>query len=218
MIVLGLDGALGSFACALECDGGQTCALEVPAKKALERGLAAISACIAEAGVTPVRIDRLAVGIGPGTFTGLRIAIAFAKSLAAAWRKPLCGVSSFDALEAGYDGVGPLLTVVRGRSGVISARYRAGDANARASGYVADVLEELAPSFEDGPLTVLGASEDVLAALGERGQQVHSVQPAYPSPARAIARVAAAREPARSVHEIRADYGELPAARVPKHL
>jgi len=218
MIVLGLDGALGRFACALEGDGEQTCALDVPANVALERGLTALAACMAEAGVTPDRIDRVAVGVGPGTFTGLRIAIAFAKSLAAAWRKPLCGISSFDALEAGYAGTGPLLTVVRGRSGVISARYRSGNADVRASGYIADVLDELAPAFEEGRVAVLGASEDVLAALGERGQQVHSVQPVYPSHARAVARVAIAREPASSAHEIRADYGEQPAARVPKHL
>ena len=218
MIVLGLDGALGRFSCALEGDCGEDCTFDLPAKMALEGGLSAISACMAEAKVTPGQIDRVAVGIGPGTFTGLRIAIAFAKSLAAAWRKPLCGVSSFDALEAGYRDTGPLLTIVRGRSGVISARYRAGNTTARSSGYVADVLAELAPSFEGASLTVLGASEDVLAALGERGQQVHSLQPVYPSPARAIARLAAAREPARSAHEIRADYGELPAARVPKPL
>lgn len=217
MIVLALDGALGSFTCALERDGEQCGVGDVPAKMALERGLAALAACVAGAGVQPEQIDRLAVGIGPGTFTGLRIAVAFAKSLAAAWRKPLCGISSFDALEAGYPGDGPLLCVVRGRTGVISARYRSGAASARASGYIADVLAELAPRFGGAPLAVLGAPEDVLSALGERGQQVQCVQPAYPT-ARAIARVAAAREPEANVHAIRADYGELPAARVPKGL
>jgi hypothetical protein len=34
----------------------------------------------------------------------------------------------------------------------------------------------------------------------------------------AVATVAALREPARSLHEVRADYGELPAAKVPKNL
>jgi hypothetical protein len=34
----------------------------------------------------------------------------------------------------------------------------------------------------------------------------------------AVASVAAQREPAHSLHEVRADYGELPAARVPKSL
>lgn len=217
MIVLGLDGALGNFSVAVEGEG-LACEALVSTKMALEHGLAALSRCMAERGVTAGEIDRIGVGIGPGTFTGLRIAIAFAKSLAAAWRVPLCGVSSFDALEAGYSGDGPRLCVVRGRTGVISARYTSEKTCVRASGYIAAVLEELAPSFDGDSLAVLGAAEDVLAALGERGHQVHSVQPAYPLPARAIARVAAAREPARSVHEVRADYGELPAARVPRHL
>ncbi|MDQ6823260.1 MAG: tRNA (adenosine(37)-N6)-threonylcarbamoyltransferase complex dimerization subunit type 1 TsaB [Candidatus Eremiobacteraeota bacterium] len=217
MIVLGLDGALGNFSVALDGEGAVRETL-VSTKMALEQGLAAVSRCMAEGGVTPRQIDRIGVGIGPGTFTGLRIAIAFAKSLAAAWRTPLCGVSSFDALEAAYAGNEPRLCVVRGRTGVISARYTSGGVCVRASGYIASVLEELAPAFQGVSLAVFGAAEDVLAALGERGQQVHCVQPAYPTPARAIARVAAAREPARSVHEIRADYGELPAARVPKTL
>ena len=123
MNVLAVDGALGGFSAAVAGDGGVAgCSFE-SGNVALERGLFAVSAVLRDAGQRPAEIDRLAVGVGPGTFTGLRIAIAYAKALAAVWERPLVPIDSFDILEFGrtFDDV---LTVVVGRPGVISARYR----------------------------------------------------------------------------------------------
>lgn len=210
-----MDAALGSFSCAVVRDGEVASAAELPGNVALEQGIAGVGMVLAQAGIEPQTLDRLAVGIGPGGFTGLRIAIAYSKSLAQGWSKPLVGVSSFDALEAEIAPVEPLLTVVRGRQGVISARVRYGNAAERASGYVAAVLDELLPKT-GSPLYVLGAAGEVAPELERRGIAFEVLEPLVQPAAVAVALVAESREPSASYHELRADYGELPAARVPK--
>ena len=49
-------------------------------------------------------IDKIAVAIGPGSFTGVRIALGIAKGLAMALNKPLIAVNELDILEAVADG------------------------------------------------------------------------------------------------------------------
>ena len=60
------------------------------------------------------------------------------------------------------------------------------------------------------------SAEDVRAALGERAIDVTTLPRAVEPAALAIAMLAAQRDPAASLHEVRADYGELPAVSVPK--
>lgn len=212
MIVLGIDGGLGQFSAALFEDGRAAAVKEISGKSALEGGMRAIAE-VADGR----RVDRIGAGIGPGSFTGVRIAISYAKALALGWNVPLCGITSFDALECGIDTGGrPLLTVVRGREGVISVRLRAADSEHRASGYIGDVFESLRPVLPSALALTGNGAEDVLAALGERGTEVTMLPRAIEPAALAIAMLAAKREPARSLHEVRADYGELPAVSVPK--
>lgn len=66
-------------------------------------------------------VDRVAVGIGPGTFTGLRIGIATAHALAQATGLPLVGISTLASLEraalATLSGPRPVLAVIDARRG-----------------------------------------------------------------------------------------------------
>lgn len=60
-----------------------------------------VAAVLAEAGLTPSALDGLVCSLGPGSFAGLRIGVAYAKGLAAGLDLPLQGVSSLAMLAQG---------------------------------------------------------------------------------------------------------------------
>lgn len=60
-----------------------------------------IKRLMAECGMTPRDLDAIGVGRGPGSYTGVRIAVSVGKTLAWAWDKTLLGVSSLEALAFG---------------------------------------------------------------------------------------------------------------------
>jgi len=65
------------------------------------RLLGLVDAALNEAGIGWEQIDRVAVGVGPGSFTGLRIGVATARALAQARGLPIAPVSTLRALAAG---------------------------------------------------------------------------------------------------------------------
>jgi tRNA threonylcarbamoyladenosine biosynthesis protein TsaB len=210
--ILALDAALGGFSAVL-LRGQAATTVATGRQDALEAGIARVAALLDEAGLTVRDLDRIAVGIGPGSFTGLRIAIAYAKSFAYAAGVPLVGISSYDALEPA-EAPTPRLTLVHGRRGVVCARLRDVDTAATACGPTADVLDRLLTG-PPGALAVAGNTEDVLADIAERGWIVRVLPPRADVPALAIAELARTATPAPSLHALAPDYGEAPAVTRP---
>lgn len=95
-----------------------------------------VARVLARADVDWAGVDRIAVGVGPGTFTGLRIGIATARALARARDIPLVAVSTLqslalarpgpDAVPAGLDTVLAVLDARRGE--VFAASWRVDEA------------------------------------------------------------------------------------------
>ena len=93
-------------------------------KPALASLLDCVTEVLARAEIALSDVDALAVCIGPGSFTGLRIGVAFAKSLAQARALPCIGVSSYDVAEAGSRALYPRASIVEGKRGYYYARLR----------------------------------------------------------------------------------------------
>ena len=65
-----------------------------------ERLMLAVDRALGDAGWPPASLDGLAVAIGPGSFTGLRIGLAAVKGLALALQRPIAAVPTLDAMAA----------------------------------------------------------------------------------------------------------------------
>lgn len=76
------------------------------------RLLPMVKAVIDEAGIEPADIGGIAVSSGPGSFTGLRIGMTTAKTLAQVWKVPVVGVSTLDALAHPLTGLANLVCPV----------------------------------------------------------------------------------------------------------
>lgn len=72
-----------------------------------------VDALLRQGGAHPSDLGALAVGIGPGSFTGVRIGLAAARGLAVALDLPGAGVSTLDALAAGAPGAMPVIDARR---------------------------------------------------------------------------------------------------------
>ena len=80
-----------------------------------ERLMPLIAEVMAMGGVALSDLDALGVGVGPGNFTGIRIAVSAARGLALALGIPAVGVSTFDALAHGLPR--PLIVIADARRG-----------------------------------------------------------------------------------------------------
>ena len=99
MIILAMDTSTPRAAIALACHDAPTRVAPLDPDRRHGRGLIpAIAALLTAEGLTVADLDAIAVGLGPGSYTGLRIGLTAAKTLAYAANKPLVGLDSLELI------------------------------------------------------------------------------------------------------------------------
>ncbi len=200
VMVLALDTASGACSAALWRDGA------IPARRLAEmtRGHAEalmpmVRTVIDEAGIAYADLDAIAVTIGPGAFTGLRIGLAAARGMALAARLPVVGVTTLEALAhaAGPDErVGrQVLAVIDSRRADVYAQLFSGDLDPLSEPEIC-APAELAARFAGAALVLCGDGAALLRdALREHGAQTISPAASHWPDAAIVAAIAARRLP-----------------------
>jgi tRNA threonylcarbamoyladenosine biosynthesis protein TsaB len=195
-VILGFDTATADTAVAVWAPGGPALerrddppAGERPGHSA--RLLELVEEVLEAAGGSWEQVERLAVGVGPGGFTGLRIGIATARGLAQARGLPVIGVSSLEALAAGAAGSDPVIAVIDARRGeVFAAAYPGFEPVALAPAALAARIEPGSLAVGDGAVRFREELERAGAAIPADGSPLHRVS------ALQVCRIGASGEPA----------------------
>jgi len=209
-MILSIDTCLGASSVAV-IDGERVLAArsEPMTRGHQERiGIIAREAAV-EAGIVFADLDRIGVTVGPGSFTGLRVGLAFAKGLATALSIPCVGVTTLEALAFGVDGF--VAAVLDARMGQVYIQVFSDGAPLMAPDAlgVGEAAARLAELYSGGPTTLVGSGAPLLA---DALNGANLLTPVAPDPV-AVARLAAAKAaPSHSPRPLylRAPYATLP--------
>lgn len=121
MKLLAFETSTEACSVALYLDGEVRERFEIAPRRHAELALPWADALLAEAGVARAQLDAVAVGRGPGAFTGVRLAIALAQGVALGLERPVLPVSTLAVLAAGAPADGPaqILATIDARMGEV---------------------------------------------------------------------------------------------------
>jgi tRNA threonylcarbamoyladenosine biosynthesis protein TsaB len=104
MKLLAFETATEACSVALWIDGDVRERFEVAPRRHAELALPWAEDLLADAGLARSQLDAIAVGRGPGAFTGVRLAVALAQGIALALDRPVVAISTLQVLAAGAGG------------------------------------------------------------------------------------------------------------------
>jgi tRNA threonylcarbamoyladenosine biosynthesis protein TsaB len=191
MNVLGFDTSTAATSVCLLRSDGEAFEHEPPAERLFEPPgharelMPAVERVMRDAGVGFADLDALAVGIGPGGFTGLRIGIATAHGIAQSAGIPLHPVLSLDALAAGIDSDVPFPLIDAKRQEVYGPGPFVGSID-----YAIGRAPEGALAAGDGSIRFREALESAGIRVAPADSRLHVVRSLY------ICRLAATVKPA----------------------
>jgi tRNA threonylcarbamoyladenosine biosynthesis protein TsaB len=173
MLVLALDTAGPNCSVAVARRGARGAAILARAEERLGRGHAErlppmVDEALAEARIGYNEIDRIAVTTGPGSFTGVRVGIAFARGLALALDVPAVGIGTLHALAHSHGArcEGTIAAVLDARRGEVYAFIRDIATNETLVEPEALAIEELASRLRDArpPIVLTGSGAPLVVA------------------------------------------------------
>ncbi len=163
-----------------------------------ERLLPLVEAVMAEANLAYAALSAVAVTLGPGGFTGVRIGLAAAEGLALAWDLPILGISNFDVVAAAVDPAEAagrdLLVLIDAKRAEVYAQLRPHDGVPLAPALLAPAA--LAASLPRRPCLLAGdAMAQALPALLAAGHRPTQASAAGAADAAVLALLAAGMAP-----------------------
>lgn len=127
MLALAIDTSLPIFSVALVRDEQTLGAYAAEGKGSRnEKLLVAIEGILAEAGIAMEGIDLLVATRGPGSFTGVRVGLATIQGLAFAIDRPICALSTHEAVLGGGEARRTLVVSEAGRAESYVSAFRGG--------------------------------------------------------------------------------------------
>jgi len=153
----------------------------------MERGHAealapTIASAMNDAGLSIGELDRIAVTIGPGTFTGVRIGLAMARGLGLALSIPVVGLDSLTAIAANDPEAERSLVVVDARNDEVYATCRDASGGSLLPPQLIRIAD-LVGHLPSGPARVLGSAAETLMAASGRTDLCRSMAGDLPNAA-----------------------------------
>lgn len=198
MLTLALDTANDRIAAALAGERIAVSRVEAITRGHAERLFPLIDELFAEAGRTIADVSRIAVNIGPGSFTGIRIAVAAARGLGVALNVPVVGIDALRLIAASLDepAGGPVLAAIDARRGEVYAGLYGPKGEVIEAPFAAEAEDVLA-RVGDRAVVMAGSGAAILshqaAVSGRRVLPIDAMTGTNPL---ALARLGAAADPA----------------------
>jgi len=146
-------------------------------------------------------IDRIAVTIGPGSFTGVRVGIAAARGIALAARKPAIGLTTLAAFTAPHVATGfagTVVPVIDARHGQVYMQVFGPGGRAVIAPRLAAVREAVEQARSRAPALITGSAADLVAAEWPAGDPPPTVVAASAPEIAWVARLGAAAQEDRA--------------------
>ncbi|MCT8972142.1 tRNA (adenosine(37)-N6)-threonylcarbamoyltransferase complex dimerization subunit type 1 TsaB [Microbaculum marinisediminis] len=220
MNILAVDTALSACSVAILLGDRAVVRCEPMPRGHAEALMPMLADALAEAGIGYGAIDRFAVTVGPGTFTGVRVGVAAVRGLALATGRPAVGVTTLEALAATArrrEAVAMLVAMDARRDEIYAQTFSAeGEPTSRPQiRRLDDLIDGLADAGTAAGMAVVGSAAEMVAdAARAAGREARVLgTDSAPDPLE-IARIASERAPEGPVRPL---YLRAPDAKPQAH-